>query len=414
MTSRRLRLAAALTVPVTLAAACTSKPKTAVLKEVPLRIGLLYTTAGQGGDLASAVLGAAALATEEAAKQKVKIEIAEADYAGDPAKVASALAELRTKADAIVVGTDDGAVLPALEGITDLPVLHAFITQDGVVEGSENAFRLAPPNTLQSQKMVDYLVNHRKYKRIVVIADDTEFGREGSRDLGNAFTDPGVHPALETSFTPGGDIHTPVAHAAQLNADAVVVWVASPGEAARIIVEAQRINFSPQFVLSGNLATTTFAKNASAQVTPVAFRDGMLSVGPWAGPWFTLPRIVEFYSDFKTRNSALAPIQAAAAFDAIAALAAVARGASSAAAVDLIRGLERLKEFEGAGVPLTFGRNRHEGIEVDDLAIYGFTKDQDSAGGDFAPDVSTGGGFFTIVRESLNLPPRYAFLATKV
>lgn len=411
MMSLPARSTAAVVALAVLLAACTSKPRKAVVKEVTLRVGLLYTTGGQGGDLASAVLGAAKLATDAAARRKVKVEIEEADYAGDPAKVEAALNGLRSKVDAIVVGTDDDAVLPAVAAVTEVPVLYAFITRDGVVSDSQNAFRVAPPNILQAQKMVDFLVGHRKYKRISLIADDTPFGEEGRRDLNEAFGASGTTPIQEAIFTPGGDIHTPIAHAAQQSAEAVVLWVASPGEAARIVVEAQRIGFAPQIVLSGNLATTTFAKNASAQVTPVAFRDGMLSVGPWAGPWFNLPRILDFYSDFKTENSALAPVQAAAAYDAIASLVAVARAGSSADSRRLRSGLQTLRDFEGVGVPVTFGRDKHEGIDIDDLAIYGYTKDQDAAGGDFAPDVNTGGGFFTIVYESLNLPPRYAFLA---
>ena len=66
------------------------------------------------------------------------------------------------------------------------------------------------------------------------------------------------------------------------------------------------------------------------------------------------------------------------------------------------------------GVPITFGPDAHEGIASDDLGIYGYTKDQDSAGGSFFPDVDTGGGFFTIVTESLELPERYRFLTTRI
>ncbi len=147
------------------------------------------------------------------------------------------------------------------------------------------------------------------------------------------------------------------------------------------------------------------------QVTPVAFRDGMLSVGPWAGPWFPLRRIIDFYTRFQTENSAQAPVQAAALYDAVAALAKAARDRGSTTGADLTAGLEGLTNFEGAGVPITFTAGDREGISLDDLGMYGFTKDQDSAGGHYFPDVDTGGGFFTIVTGSLNLPTRYAYLA---
>ena len=174
------------------------------------------------------------------------------------------------------------------------------------------------------------------------------------------------------------------------------------------------MSFSYQLILSGNLATSTFAKNASAQVTPVAFRDGMLSVGPWAGPWFDLRRIIGFYTRFQTENSAQAPVQAAAMYDSVAILAKAARDKGAVDGQDLISGLEAIKNFEGAGVPVSFSAEDHEGIGLDDLGMYGYTKDQDSAGGHYFPDVDTGGGFFTIDMPSLDLPPKYRFLLTRV
>jgi branched-chain amino acid transport system substrate-binding protein len=399
--------------------ACTSKAKKSAAKaqELKLRIGLLFTTSGEGGDLAQAVLGATKLAADDAAAEKgankVTIEFVQADYAGDPKLVRSAIASLKGKVDAIVVGTPDPVVLPDLSGITDVPIIQTLIGNDDVTK-RDNVFSLSPTDSLEAEKMADYLVTKRKYRRIVLLTDTTAFGRTGKEVLGKAFRDLNVEPKLSLSFDPGGDIHTPVAHAGQVNADALVVWVFSPSEAARIVVEAQKMSFAYQLVLSGNLATATFAKNASAQVTPVAFRDGMLSVGPWAGPWFNLKRIIDFYTRFQTENSAQAPVQAAAFYDAVAVLAKAARDTGGTGGEDLMGGLEKITNFEGAGVPITFGPNDHAGIDLDDLGMYGYTKDQDSAGGHYFPDVDTGGGFFTIVTESLSLPPQYAFLTTKV
>ena len=395
--------------------ACTSKSdkKGAKAEAVKLRVGVLFTTSGEGGDLAQAVLGGTKLAADDAKGQKVTVEFVQADYAGDPKLVNKAVASLEGKTDAIIVGTPDPVVLPALEKITDVPVIHALIGGDELAD-RDNVFSLAPSNALQAEKLADYLVEKRKYRRLVVITDDTAYGRAGKDAMETALQDAGAAPKASLVFKPGGDVHTPVARAGQLNADAVIVWVFSPSEAARIVVEVQKMGFGYQLALSGNQATATFAKNASAQVTPVAFRDGMLSVGPWAGPWFNLRRIVGFYTRYQTENSAQAPVQAAAFYDAIAVLARAASDAGSAAGADLIAGLEKVNDFEGAGVPISFGADAHEGIALDDLGIYGYTKDQDSAGGHFFPDVDTGGGFFTIVTESLDLPQRYRFLTTRI
>ena len=395
--------------------ACTSKSgsKAAKDEELTLRIGVLFSTSGEGGDLAQAVLGATKLAGDDAKDQKVTVEFVQADYAGDPKLVNKAVNQLKGKTDAIVVGTPDPVVLPALAKITDVPVIHTLITRDGVAE-ADNVFAIAPPTSLQAEKLADYIVNVRKYRRIVVITDTTSFGREGKDALDRALGDLGVTPRLTLEFEPGGDIHTPVAHAGQVDADAAILWVFNPSEASRVVVEQQKMSFGFQLALSGNLATSTFAKNASAQVTPVAFRDGMLSVGTWAGPWFNLDRIVGFFTRFQTENSAQAPVQATGFYDAVAVLAKAARDSGGTTGADLIAGLEKVNDFEGAGVPISFGADDHSGIDLDDLGMYGYTKDQDSAGGEYFPDVDTGGGFFTIVTESLELPQRYRFLVTRI
>lgn len=384
-----------------------SKPKAATV-----RIGVIYTTSGQGGDLAGAVLGAVKLAADEAATRSVTVTTEPLDYAGDLAKVRAGAAALARKVDAVIVGTDDGDITGELSGLGSTPILHPFVTKDSAVTVSGSTFRLGPSNRLLAQRIATFLTANRRYTRISVISDTTAFGREGQADISAALAERHVSPLGLYEFAPGGDVHTPVSAIAQRGAQACVIWVESPGEAARIVVDVHKSKFAYQLALSGNLATPAFAKNATSQVSPVAFRDGILSAGPWAGPWFRLQRIVRFYRDFKSANSAVPPVQAAAVYDGVLALASIAqtRGTSANA---ITQGLESLKDFEGAGVPLTFGSGKHEGLDLDDVAVYGFTKNQDAPGGDMAADVSTGGGFFTVLDSSLELPERYAFLAPR-
>ncbi len=47
---------------------------------------------------------------------------------------------------------------------------------------------------------------------------------------------------------------------------------------------------------------------------------------------------------------------------------------------------------------------------MEDMAILAFTTDQSSAGGEFAPEISTGGGFFTIDTATVTLPSELAYL----
>lgn len=374
------------------------------------KVGLLYTISDVGGEFAQAALGSSVLATEDARDRGFPIEVLDRDYAGSAKRAGQLAQELADQGVAgIVVASDDPALVPALSGFDDVPVIHALLPDDDAI-AEDTAFRVAPSNRLQAEKLASYLVEDRGLDRIAILHDDSPFGVEGGDDIEDALDDQGAAVVLRQSFKVGSDIHTPVMHAGQLDADALVLWTRENGEAGRITIEMHKANQGYQLVLSGNLATFDYGKNAASQVTPVAFRDGILSVGTWAGPWFDLDRIRGFFERFQETNNVEAPFQAVQVYDALLLLARASEEAGGADPAAVAQALEDTRDFEGAGVPISFSPNDHEGIGMEDMAILAFTKDQASAGGDFAPDISTGGGFFTINSATVTLPSELAYL----
>ena len=375
------------------------------------KIGLLYSISDVGGEFAQAALGSSGLATEDAEAEGRPIEVLDRDYAGN-AKRAGQLAQQLADQGAvgIVVASDDPALVPALAGFDDVPVIHALLSDDDAVAPGDASFRVAPSNRLQAEKLADYLVAERGLQRVAILHDDSAFGTEGADDVEDALAEQGAAVVLRESFKVGADIHTPVSHAGQLDADALVLWTRDNGEAGRVTIEMHKANQGYQLVLSGNLATFDYGKNAASQVTPVAFRDGILSVGTWAGPWFDLDRIKGFFERFREINNVEAPFQAVQIYDAILLLARAAERAGGSDPGSVARALEETRDFEGAGVPISFSPGNHEGIGMEDMAILAFTKDQAASGGEFAPDISTGGGFFTIDTRTVTLPSEIAYL----
>lgn len=375
------------------------------------KIGLLYTISDIGGEFAQAALGSSTLAAEDASARGLNIEVLDRDYAGN-AKRAGQLAQQLADEGAvgIVVASDDPALVPALSGFDEVPVVHALLPDDDAVESGSPTFRVAPSNRLQAEKLAEYLVGERGLDRFAILHDDTPFGAEGAIDIQEALDEQGGAVVLRQGFKVGGDIHTPITHAGQLDADALVLWTRESGEAGRITIEMHKADQGYQLVLSGNLATFDYGKNAASQVTPVAFRDGILSVGTWAGPWFELDRMRGFFERFRETNNVEAPFQAVQVYDAILLLAQAAREANGSDPSAVAQALEDIRDFEGAGVPISFSPEDHEGIGMEDMAILAFTKDQASAGGDFAPDISTGGGFFTIDTQTITLPSELSYL----
>lgn len=373
------------------------------------KIGLLYTISDIGGGFAQAALGAASLATEDAGAQGTPIEVLDRDYAGNVNRAADLAQELADEGVAgIVVASDDPALAAALGDFDAVPIVHALVPDDDAVTPS--SFRVAPSNKIQAEKLAEYLVGTRGLDRIAILHEDSPFGIEGADDIEEALDDQGASVVMREGFKVGGDIHTPVTYAGQLDADALIVWAQDNGEAGRITIELQKANQGYQLVLSGSLATFDYGKNAASQVTPVAFKDGILSVGTWAGPWFDLERMRGFYERFKEVNNADAPFQTVQIYDGILLLAKAAEQAGGTDPSAVTTALENTSGFEGAGVPISFTPQDHEGIGLEDMAILAFTKDQASGGGEFAPDISTGGGFFTIDSQTIELPSHLAYL----
>ena len=408
-----------------LGAACSSTNDTAQQPQVgpsgtgtpaaDVVVGLLYTVGGQGGEFAQAALGVADLVVADAQEEGVSLGVESADYEGEPKKALAAARDLVTRGVAgIVVATDDPEVATALRGFDEVPLLYALISADDAVSADSLSFRLTPSNQLQAEKLAQFLVEHRGYERIAIMHDSSDFGIEGGSDLETELSLAGADVVLNEQFKPGGDVHTPVSYAGQLGAQALVVWTQSAPEAGRITIDVHKSTQPYQLVLSGNLATASYGKNASSQVVPVAFRDGILSVGTWAGPWFDeLPSIGSFFSRFKTEQSALAPVQAVPIYDGLRLLARAA-GESSDDPTAVAAAIESTTDFRAVGVPISFSSDDHDGIGFEDMAVWGFTRNQRSDGGEFFPEVDTGGGFFTIVPSSVVLPSQFSYLLTGV
>ncbi|MCA1727724.1 MAG: ABC transporter substrate-binding protein, partial [Actinobacteria bacterium] len=293
---RRLAILAALAL---LGAACSSSADTAQGGPEPgptgsggtpqpdVVVGMLYTVGGQGGEFAQAALGVADLVVEDAQDAGIDLGIESADYEGEPKKALGMARDLVERGAAgIVVASDDPALAEALRGFDDVPLVYALASDDAAVSADTPVFRLAPSNELQARKIAEFLVDHRGYEKIAILHDNSDFGKEGAADLESELSFGGADVVLNAEFKPGGDVHTSVSHAGQLGAQALVVWSRSSAEAGRITIDVHKSTQSYQLVLSGNLATASYGKNASSQVVPVAFRDGILSVGTWAGPWF--------------------------------------------------------------------------------------------------------------------------------
>lgn len=385
-----------------LAVACSNQTAATSQYAPTLKVGLLITTGGIGGDLAGPTIGAASVAADHLKQDhNVSVTLEQADYQGDLTLVPRLLADLSKKVDVIIVGTDDPSVIPDLAAVS-VPVIDAYLSSQQA-GSAPNIFSLGPTDEDQARRLVSYLISIRKLGNIAVIFEDTAYGTRGADLVEQAVSERGGELVAKASFPSGGDVHTPAMLAADRDAQAVIVWTDNPAEAARITIDVHRDLLSYQLAFPASIAVPQFGKNAVAQVVPTAFREGILSVGPWVGPWTHDPQVRRFYKDFERKQSDLAPVRCAQVYDA------VIMSDLAKAKGDISQGLAQLKDFRGASVPVTFDDHR-QGIGLDNIWVWGFTKSKDGAGAEFFPAVDTGGGFFTLIGKGFRAPSGFEFL----
>ncbi|HVE76814.1 MAG TPA: ABC transporter substrate-binding protein, partial [Actinomycetota bacterium] len=103
----RRRLIASAALVLLVAASCSDADDEQASEDsfASVRVGLLMTTGGKGGDLAGPSLGAAEVATAHLKARGAKVTIEQADYAGDITTAAQLANELAEKVDVVVVAT---------------------------------------------------------------------------------------------------------------------------------------------------------------------------------------------------------------------------------------------------------------------------------------------------------------------
>ncbi|HLF69897.1 MAG TPA: ABC transporter substrate-binding protein, partial [Actinomycetota bacterium] len=163
-----------------LAAGCSKQTSAQTPIYAPsLRVGLLITTGGIGGDLAGPTIGAANVAADHLKQDhNVAVTLEQADYQGDLTAVPRMLADLAKKVDVIIVGTDDASVIPDLAAVS-VPVIDAYLSSQQA-GSAPNIFSLGPTDEDQARRLVTYLISTRKLGNLAVIFEETPYGLRGA------------------------------------------------------------------------------------------------------------------------------------------------------------------------------------------------------------------------------------------
>jgi branched-chain amino acid transport system substrate-binding protein len=148
-----------------------------------------------------------------------------------------------------------------------IPVMNNVATGSVVTKQFEKdpqnfIFRNSANDTIQSEMIVQEAVDRRKFKKVAILADSTNYGQLGRQDLEKALEKRGVKPVTEEKYNIGDvDMTAQLLKAKQAGAEIVLTYGIGP-ELAQIANGMEKIGWHVPIVGSWTLAMANFVDNA--------------------------------------------------------------------------------------------------------------------------------------------------------
>jgi len=210
------------------------------------------------------------------------------------------------------------------------------------------------------------------HTKIALISDSGGYGKDGNAIIVAEAPKKGIQIVSEQTFNPGDtDFSAQLTKIKSSDAQAILMWTAGK-EGASIVKSAAELGLTlPQYGGSGQ-AKVEFPAGAGPAADGFVFGTGRSLV---ASNWPSDTEQYKVVSDFSERYEAAygqnPDIFAGHAFDAITILAdGLTRAGADSDSAALRDAIEKTSELPGFGGAFTFSPTDHNGLTVDDLALY--------------------------------------------
>ncbi|RXZ38897.1 amino acid ABC transporter substrate-binding protein [Oxalobacteraceae bacterium CAVE-383] len=254
------------------------------------------------------------------------------------------------------------AKIPVMNSVaTGSVITHQFVAP----EYKDNyVFRTSANDTIQSAMIVDEAITKRKFTKVAILADSTNYGQLGREDLEKALSTKGIKPvAVEKYNIKDVDMTAQLLKAKQGGAQVVLTYGIGP-ELAQIANGMEKLNWHVPIIGSWPLSMGNFIDNAGkngdgARMPQTFIQDG------------NTPKrkaFIEAYQKAYKVDRMPSAVSAAQGYDSVYLLAAAIKQAGTTDGVKVREALESLKD-KVDGVVTTydkpFSHDDHEAIEPD-------------------------------------------------
>jgi branched-chain amino acid transport system substrate-binding protein len=220
-------------------------------------------------------------------------------------------------------------------------------------------FRVSASDTIQAAMIVEEAVERRRFRKVAILADSTNYGQLGREDLEHALEKKGIRPVSVGKFNiRDADMTSQLLAAREAGAEALLTYGIGP-ELAQIANGAAKLGWSVPIIGSWPLSMSNFIDNAGPNGEGARMPQTFIQ----APDTPKRRAFIEAYQKLSRAERMPSPSAAAQGYDAMLLLAAAIRQAGTTHGSRVRESLENLKE-KVEGVITTydrpFSRNDHE------------------------------------------------------
>ncbi|MDL2353659.1 MAG: ABC transporter substrate-binding protein [Pseudomonadota bacterium] len=260
-----------------------------------------------------------------------------------------------------------------------IPVMNnvatgSIITQQFAKEPENYIFRNSANDSIQSAMIVEEAITRRKFKKVAILADSTNYGQLGREDLEKALEKKGIKAvATEKYNLKDVDMTSQLLKAKQAGAEAVLTYGIGP-ELAQIANGMEKLGWKVPLIGSWTLSMGNFIDNAGKNGDGTRMPQTFIQDATTPKRKAFIDAYVKAYNPPNGRMPS--PVSAAQGYDSIYLLAAAIKQAGSTDGPKVKAALENLSE-KVEGVVTTYSKpyskDDHEAIDFNNT-VFGEVK----------------------------------------
>ena len=261
-----------------------------------------------------------------------------------------------------------------------IPVMNnvatgSIVTKQFADQPENYVFRNSANDTIQSSMIVHEAIENRKFKKVAILADSTNYGQLGREDLEKALEKKGVKPVVVEKYNLKDVDMTPqLLKAKQAGAEAVLTYGIGP-ELAQIANGMEKLGWKVPMIGSWTLSMGNFIDNAGKNGNGARMPQTFIQDASTPKRKAFIDAYIKAYHPPGDRMPS--PVSAAQGYDSIYLLAAAIKQAGSTDGPKVRAALENMNE-KIDGVVTTYSKpytkDNHEAI-TSDITVFGEVKD---------------------------------------